>query len=216
MVLAIIERQEDIQSKAPFNERYYVTKNFKNICDKLDVLLFPVVSMNNLDKVVSICDGLILTGNHNDINPKYYDEKPLAGLEYKVDDYPLDSKLIELFSSANKPIIGICGGMQAINVYFGGSLHQDIPNHRLNNNTHTASVEKNSFIYDVFRKNKIKINSHHHQAVNRVASGFDVTALSDDGIVEAIEKDNIIGVQWHPELENNIKFFECFVNKFIK
>lgn len=118
MILAIIERIENITNEEPFNNRYYLTEHFKNIFDKLDdILLFPIISNNNLEKVCEICDGLIVTGSCIDIPPHYYNEKPIRGKNYKFDEFKLDKDAIELFSNTNKPILGICGGLQSINVF---------------------------------------------------------------------------------------------------
>ena len=81
---------------------------------------------------------------------------------------------------------------------------------------HSIDIEENSFVHSLYG-NKAEVNSIHHQAVNRVAEGFKVTAVSEDGTVEAIEKGNLIGLQWHPELlaANNIPAQKIF-KKFIK
>ncbi|KAA6308925.1 putative glutamine amidotransferase [termite gut metagenome] len=112
------------------------------------------------------------------------------------------------------PTLGICRGEQLINVAFGGTLYQDLPTqykdtsieHQQeepsNVSTHTVHVLPHSMIADVIGCSNLQTNSHHHQAVKEVASGFRITALSDDGVVEAIESyDNlpIWGVQFHPE-----------------
>ncbi len=126
----------------------------------------------------------------------------------------LDFTIIKAFNNANKPILGICRGIQAINVCFGGSLYQDIPNHKLQKEgRHNVKIEKNSFLYDCYNTEKMQVNSLHHQAVKKVAEGFKVVAKSEDGIVESIENENIIAVQWHPEYMMDTKFFEYFVNK---
>ena len=72
MILTIIERMENIKEEEPFNNRYYLTEKFKSIFDELGILLFPIVSEKNLDKVCEICDGLIVTGSCIDIPPHYY------------------------------------------------------------------------------------------------------------------------------------------------
>ena len=77
MILAIIERIEDIKERTPFNNRYYLTEYYKKIFDELDILLFPIISTINLEKVCSICDGLIITGSCIDIPPHYYNENPI-------------------------------------------------------------------------------------------------------------------------------------------
>lgn len=97
------------------------------------------------------------------------------------------------FHKSNKPILGICAGIQSINVCFGGSLFQDIPNHTSKEETtmHLIKLEKGSFLEKCYGTDMIKVNSSHHQAVNRVADNFKVTTLSEDGIIDAIEYNNI-------------------------
>lgn len=213
MILAIIERYENTGEES-FNERYYLAKYFKDIFEKLDILLFPIVSDNNLNKVAQLCDGLIVTGSCIDINPKYYGQEPEENLKYsEIDEFKLDYEIINLFKNEGKPILGICAGMQSINVTFGGTLYQDIKNHNLKNLKHDIKIESNSFLYNTYICEKLSVNSFHHQAIDIVAKDFKVTARSEDGIIEAIENDDIIGVQWHPEKMEDIKFFESFLEK---
>ena len=213
MILAIIERIENIKEKAPFNNRYYLTEHFKKIFDELDILLFPIISSKNLEKVCDICDGLIVTGSCIDIPPHYYNENPIPSKNYDIDEFKLDKEAIKLFSNANKPILGICGGLQSINVYFGGSLNQKIENHDLKDKLHKIYVKDGTFLNSVYKGN-INVNSFHKQSIKDVANQFIISAESNDGTIEAIEKGNIIAVQWHPEEMNDILLFEKFINTF--
>lgn len=213
MILAIIERIENIKEESPFNNRYYLTEHYKKIFDELDVLLFPIVSNKNLEKVCSICDGLIVTGSCIDIPPHYYNENPIEEKKYDIDEFKLDKAAIELFSKANKPILGICGGLQSINVCFGGSLNQKIINHNLKNELHKINIKEKTFLNNVYNED-IEVNSFHKQSIKDVANGFIVSAYAEDGTIEAIEKNNIVGVQWHPEQMDDLIFFEEFIKKF--
>lgn len=213
MILAIIERIEDIKEEEPFNNRYYLTEHFKNIFDELEILLFPIVSEKNLEKVCKMCDGLVVTGSCIDIPPYYYNEKPIQGKNYDIDEFKLDKNAIELFSNANKPILGICGGLQSINVFFGGTLNQKINNHDLKDKLHRINIKENTFLKDTYNKN-IEVNSFHKQSIKDVANGFNISAIAEDGTIEAIEKDNIIAVQWHPEQMKDFLFFQNFINTF--
>lgn len=216
MKIAIIERIENIEEENTFKKRYFLTSSFKEIFDELGILLIPVVSENNLDEICNMCDGLILTGSKNHVHPKYYGEEPISDIEYKIDEYDLVKNIVELFSNAHKPILGICAGIQELNVIFGGTLNQYIPNHNLRDKgNHNAKLTTNSFLYDVYKNENIEVNSYHKQSIKDIAPEFKITAISDDGIIEGIEKDNIVGVQWHPELLHDIKFFRSFIEKFI-
>ena len=215
MILAITQRYSNNDREIHWREKFYINKDFKDIFEELDVLLFPVASTTQLEKVINICDGLLVTGRLIDINPKYYGkecmDKTFLSKEYNKED-DLDFTLIKSFHKANKPILGICAGCQAINVCFGGSLFQDIPNHTSKEavNIHQIKIEKGSFLENCYKTNNIQVNSFHHQAINKVAENFKVIASSEDGIVEAIEYQNILGVQWHPEAMKDVEFFRKY------
>ena len=213
MILAIIGRIENVKGDSSSSNKYYIKEDYKRIFDELNVLLFPIISNINLEKICNICDGLIITGSPNDIPPYYYNEKPIEGKNYDIDEFKLDKAAIKLFSDANKPILGICGGLQSINVYFGGSLNQKIENHDLRDRLHEVSITKDTFLSTIYKK-RVNVNSYHKQSVKNVADQFIVSARSDDGTIEAIEKGNIIAVQWHPEKMNDILFFEKFIKTF--
>lgn len=192
--------------------RLYIPEEFKDIFDELGVTLIPLLSPVGLDELASICDALIIPGSYADTNPKYYKEEALKDKVYDVDEYAFDSLALEKFVKQNKPILGICGGHQEINVYFGGTLHQRIKDHHLED-LHKVNIDNNSFLYAIYQKDKLDVNSLHYQAIKDVAPGFKVVAISEDGIVEALEKDNIITVQWHPEIMKDLAFFKHFLNK---
>ena len=151
-------------------------------------------------------DGLILCGGC-DVEPGRYGQ-PMNG---SVDPDPIrdeaEWKLIDAFLQAGKPIFGICRGSQLLNVYFGGTLHQDIPErprHRLDPSLpyliHRAAAQ-DPLLEEMYGK-EFAVNSCHHQAVDRLGEGLRITAsCPDDGIVEAFthERLPVFAVQWHPE-----------------
>ena len=215
MRLAIIERFEKYDEEKPFDKRYYLDYDFKKIFDDLDVLLIPVVSLNKIEEIVNICDGLVVTGSGNDVHPKYYNDTPILGKKYLFDEFPFVRDCVKLFTEKGKPILGICAGIQEINVIFGGSLFQKISNHNFRDGKmHSVRIEDASFLYNVYKKDKIEVNSYHNQSINRLADGFRVTAISEDGIIEGIERDNIVAVQWHPEVLYDKNLFYEFIHKF--
>lgn len=73
----------------------------------------------------------------------------------------------------------------------------------------------NSFLYDVYKNTTIEVNSYHSQAIKDLAPNFKVTAISEDGIIEGIERENIVAVQWHPELVHDMKIFKEFISRFL-
>ena len=215
-IIAISTRSVDYQSDAGIaKRRLYINGYFSEVAEKTGFILFPVCSQNGIEEIVAMCSGLIIAVSDRDINPNFYCEEPLEGLEYPEDPYEdeLDFKLIELFEKNNKPILGICSGLQSLNIYHGGSLKQHINDHTSKEKLvrHSIDIEENSFVHSLYG-NKAEVNSIHHQAVNRVAEGFKVTAVSEDGTVEAIEKGNLIGLQWHPEVDYEIDTFKKFLN----
>ena len=128
--------------------------------------------------------------------------------------------------AADKPVLGICRGIQVMNAVLGGDLYQDIkPFEHLPHNghwakVHTVTVRRGTLLSRILGQDTVLVNSQHHQAVDRVAPGFTLAALSEDGIVEAIEKPDArfcLGVQWHPEWLSDADpamqgLFDAFVN----
>ncbi len=217
MKIAVIERLEEDKDKDKdkdtFNRKLYLSSYFQEIFTDLEILWIPIVSEKFTEEICDMCDGLLITGSANDVHPKYYNEKKLKGKEYKYDEFPMVKKAVELFNKKQKPILGICAGIQEINVVFGGSLNQKIEHHNLSDNSkHKIEIKKDSILYDIYHKQEIEVNSYHSQSVNKVAPGFKVTAISEDGVIEGIEKENILAVQWHPEVTNDIKLFKKFID----
>lgn len=211
---AIILRCEIFPDNFPFDERFYVNEPFLRVLHEADAVPVPIMSVTDATEAVKFCDSLILTGNPGDVFPEHFGEKPVEGLMLEYDDYPFVSEAIRVFHKYGKPVLGICAGAQEINVTFGGTLFQDIVGHRLKDGSeHHVTIEKDSFIGSVFGPDAM-VNSYHHQAVKDVGNGFSVTARADDGTIEAIENGNLIGVQWHPEVINDVRFFRSFFERF--
>ena len=214
-IIAISTRSVDYRSDAGIDKRrLYVNGYFSEIATKVGFVLFPVCSQNGIEKIVEMCDGLIIAGRDRDINPKYYGEEPQKGLIYPEDNYEdeLDFRLIELFERQKKPIFGICSGLQSLNIYFGGTLKQHIDEHTSKEKLvrHSVKINRDSFLYSLYGQEN-NVNSIHHQAINKLAEGFKVTAVAEDGTIEAIEREKFIGVQWHPEVDDEYNIFKKFV-----
>lgn len=186
-----------------------------------------------LDAYLDICDGIILSGGP-DIDAK----------NYREDNYIFNGRICPIRDSAeiylaktatfrDKPILGICRGMQVLNVALGGTLYQDIHEQirdkivlkHAQDSTywhpiHEIHIQEDTKIHKSFGTTRIGVNSSHHQAVKDVARDLVVTATTSDGIIEAVEhksKKYIIGVQWHPELmwqknEVYLGVFKDFLN----
>lgn len=156
-------------------------------------------------------DALLLPGG-GDINPKYWGEE-IDGSDEPDDELDeLQFEILDYFVKGNKPVMGICRGHQLINVYFGGSLIQDIENRKNHVGIYREGQESLDNIHNIFcvdRENILykkygdilSVNSFHHQALNKLGEGIKVVAKSDDGIIEAIKHEykNIVSYQFHPE-----------------
>lgn len=194
---------------------FYIYSEYYQMFKKQNIEIIMITPSTNqtYQLLCNMCDGLLLTGGI-DIDPKYYhqpkDEKTNIELDYIEE---MEFKLIELFNNQNKPIIGICRGIQTINVFFKGTLIQDIDT-QINNTVPHSQDSLTGYCHDVtilpntllsnYLDKRIKVNSFHHQCIDLLAPEFIISATSDDGLIEAIEKDNIVAVQWHPEKVDDI------------
>ncbi len=151
-------------------------------------------------------DGLILCGG-NDINPLYYNEELNGSVDIDVSRDVAEFKLVKAFIAAKKPIMGICRGCQLLNIAFGGTLYQDIPNAKEHCSfsdldiVHSATATQGSFIHSLYGE-RFLINSFHHQAINRLGNDLEIVMTASDGkTIEGIKHKElpIFGVQWHPE-----------------
>ncbi len=175
----------------------------------IPVVLPPTREPGQAETCLEFCQGLLLTGG-GDVDPSYWGEPPSPALGYvsPVRDY-FEITLTNLALAAGKPILGICRGIQVINVAAGGSLCQDLQtgmNHQQNAPRtqlfHDIFIETTSRLGQIYMTCQAGVNSFHHQAVARLAPGFKVSATSLDGTIEAIEINTagfVLGVQWHPE-----------------
>ena len=198
-------------SKALYNNLAYVDYLKAADPDVLAVTL-PVVTAEEAKRFADILDGLFITGGE-DIDPLFYHEEPdgsEAPYDRKFDES--DFALYHAFVEAGKPVLGVCRGIQVINVAEGGSLIQDIPSltgtqhNQLkaeppihpDETFHTVQTADNTLLR-MLVGTQISVNSFHHQAVKEPAPTLTVSAYSPDGIIEAVEKDRVLAVQWHPE-----------------
>lgn len=177
-------------------------------------LLLAHPDPEDCERIIDAVDGLLLTGG-GDIDPRSYGR---ANEGLSRDMAPkADAAEIALVASARQrrmPTLGICRGMQMLNVALGGTMRQHITTptgpHRpepadyeeVKRHGHDVTIEPGSRLAQLFGTTRRYVNSYHHQSVEEVAPGFTVTARSDDGVVEGLEHDgawDCLGVQWHPE-----------------
>lgn len=155
-------------------------------------------------------DGLLICGGE-DINPVFYQEKSEGNFRYVTTRDQFEFALLEAFLKQEKPILGICRGLQVINVYFGGTLIQDIASAPGPHLIHTRSDVPSQGVHQVTLSgpwaerlgHTFCVNSMHHQAVKTLGRGLRTVGLSEDGLIEAIEGTDypfLFAVQWHPEM----------------
>ncbi|MCD9188042.1 MAG: gamma-glutamyl-gamma-aminobutyrate hydrolase family protein [Pyrinomonadaceae bacterium] len=194
-----------------------------------------------IESVVKNLDGVLLPGSDTDVDSHLFGEDPHPKIKKVIPAKDeTDFLILEHAEKMSLPILGICFGMQILNVFRGGSLIQDIesqmPNaikHEqgipLDRNSHKINVESESRLSKVLGRKKntddIKVNSHHHQAVKEIGRNLFKSAWSNDGIIECIEDTRneryVLGVQWHPELSYKTEalsanIFKDFVNECSK
>lgn len=178
----------------------------------LPVLIPSCDELDDIDAQLDGIDALYVPGGA-DVSPLEYGEEPIEaqGASRRSNDI-FEAEMIRRAAARELPTLGICRGIQILNVAFGGTLYQDIKTqyagaqrHRQADKnselTHTVTIQKGTAVYDICGCEKVLVNSFHHQAVKQPGKGFKVAAQAPDGMIEAIESENglVIGIQWHPE-----------------
>lgn len=205
MIAAITTRIDSFENQ----QRSYVNTTYLKWLWKQGFSVITIQDGSSIDQIAQIADLLILPGGY-DMDPS------LCALPYH-DDYTKYNKTVDMidllalkaFHKRNKPILGICRGMQVMNIYFKGTLYDNVNNHQ--DTTHTLILSKKGILYPLRKKLKV-VNSYHHQAIKDISPLLKVEAISSDGIIEAFSfNDHIIGVQWHPEKMENDPILPYFL-----
>jgi len=160
-------------------------------------------------------DGLVISGGAFDIHPSYYNERPIKEIgAIKEERTEFELEMTQLALKRDLPLLGICGGAQAINVALGGSLYQDIATQAPHADQHEQGAKKEigghkviiahgTRLEKILRRRSLEVNTTHHQAVKEIGTGLVVNATAEDGLIEGIESSRhsfVLGVQWHPEV----------------
>lgn len=195
-------------------------------------IMLPLTNeSDNLDAIVDEYDGFLYPGGQ-DVSPALYGAAPSAQcgeISPKLDE--MSQSLFTRIIQSGKPVLGICRGIQIINVMLGGTLYQDLPSehpseveHHMtppyDRVVHEVDIVKDSPLYELLGQERIGVNSYHHQAVKELSERLKVMAVSEDGLVEAVwmpDQNFVWAFQWHPELsfqrdENSKKIFRAFVD----
>ncbi|MFW5998713.1 MAG: gamma-glutamyl-gamma-aminobutyrate hydrolase family protein [Bacillota bacterium] len=194
----------------------------------IPVLLPPHLEEQNLKIFKEKLDGVLLSGG-GDIDPQVFNQEPEYNMR-RIDPVrdKFELKLTEWLLQTDIPLLAICRGIQILNIVCGGSIiqHLESPCIKHNQNaprwypTHKISLKKGSWLEKIYEKNEIKVNSFHHQAIDKLGEDLDITARTDDGIIEGVEYREhpfAVGVQWHPErMYDNSYEQKLLFEQFIK
>jgi putative glutamine amidotransferase len=194
-----------------------IGRNYTNALLRVGYLPLVVPLTDDAEAIrqaVTLADGLLLPGGEDDVAPALYGELPVPeiGPVNEVRDRFEQALLAEVVRQ-HKPVLGICRGIQVINVFFGGTLWQDLPTQLPHydiehqrpdqkwSGVHDIQILPQSHLHALLGVDTASVNSTHHQAVRDVAPDFQVAARSADGVIEAIESPlhAVLGVQFHPE-----------------
>ncbi len=218
---------------APCQKWHFVADHYIRSVEQaggVPVLIPLYHNMETMREAAGRLDGLLISGG-NDINPGEYRAavQPYCGTVVPKRDRQDIFLARHIFNETQKPLLGICRGIQVINVACGGELYQDLEiegNYRhhfcdmfpLNYGVHKVKLDVGSRIGKILGKETVSVNSFHHQAVKQAAPGFLTGARSEDGVVESIESPGerfVLGIQWHPEMmhdsEEQQKIFRAFI-----
>ena len=195
-------------------------------------VILPFTSENDeLEQLAKMCDGFLFTGGH-DVSPELYSEKPVDDSVICCKDRDeMESWYLKYAISSDKPLLGICRGIQFINAALGGTLYQDLPTQHSSEidhhqkppydiPVHTVSIVKDSPLGKLLDTEQLSVNSYHHQAVKDLSPRLKAMAISTDGLIEAVfmpEHRFLWAVQWHPEFSyltdiNSRKIFKAFID----
>ena len=192
-------------------------------------IILPVDrDLKHIPRLLDMVDGVLVSGG-NDISPMLYNERinRYCGLL----DPDRDTFEIELSKHAieiDKPVLGVCRGIQILNIALGGTVYQDLPSsgfelHTILTNernvpTHSVKIEKDSPLIHILGEEVVPVNSFHHQGIREVAPALKTAAVTPDGLVEAVympDKKFVLAIQWHPEMmfdsEQQAALFTAFI-----
>ena len=194
------------------------------------LMLFPSTHFSDTERILSLCDGVLIPGG-NDIDPALYgqDPHPKADKTHPARD-EFELNLVRYCQKNNLAFLGICRGLQIANVTGGGTLCQYIPDmegkhlehwriDEAAQAVHEVTLCKEGKLAHIFGKESLRVNSIHHQTIDKLAQGFKACALSEDGLIEGITDPScnfFVAVQWHPEFVPHSEFSEELSRAFIE
>ncbi|MDD5543813.1 MAG: gamma-glutamyl-gamma-aminobutyrate hydrolase family protein [Acidobacteriia bacterium] len=210
----------------PSQKHFYLQSNYSQaVCAAggAAVMVPLIPDKGAIAQLVDRLDGIVLSGSGSDIDPSWYGARKIAACgDVHTDRDKTDFLLLEEAFRRQMPVLAICFGVQSLNVFLGGTLIQDIPSQRPkalehalsrrapskanpeNFCTHRIEVLPGTLLSTLVGTHSVvRVNSSHHQAIDRAAAELQVTALAPDGIIEGVELKSknhfVMGTQWHPE-----------------
>ncbi|MDD6058377.1 MAG: gamma-glutamyl-gamma-aminobutyrate hydrolase family protein [Clostridiales bacterium] len=204
----------------------------QNYCEAVEACSVKAVELDWSGGTEGIKElsGIVIAGGA-DLNPALYHEENIASRDWNDRLDAFEFQVIKEALQNKMPLLGICRGHQILNVFFGGSLIQNVERCDLHerigsvDKVHMGRLLRNSFLYDIYQEEEIMINSAHHQAIKELGAGLRAVQFSEDRVIEAFchKELPIYGVQWHPErmclkhtradTVDGLKVFEFFVSR---
>ncbi|MEG0708729.1 MAG: gamma-glutamyl-gamma-aminobutyrate hydrolase family protein [Longicatena sp.] len=209
-IIGVVARLEFLDNA----QKHFVNQDYCKAIEVHGWAIFPIVNETSLTCALKLCDALCIPGGY-DIEPSYFNaQKDGNGTYYDNAMDSFDFLCLDAFYKQDKPILGICRGMQLINVYFQGNLkqHIDMSTHAPHN-LHEISIVKDTWLSKLY-PTFINVNSYHHQVVDILGKPLYACAYSKEYYVEALLHQNqkILAVQWHPEQMKNDQIFAYFLD----
>jgi putative glutamine amidotransferase len=211
--------------------RFYLGRDYSEAIEGLGGIPFHLSLIPAEEYIVEALknlDGILLPGSDTDVDPLHFGEEPHPRLKKIVPEKEqTDFIALRAAEKLNLPVLGICFGMQILNIWRGGSVFQDIESQipgalkheqgvPLERNSHALEIEEGSLLAKLvggssggggnngLKDGGVRVNSHHHQSIKKIGENLKATAWAKDGVVECIEDTRperfVLGVQWHPEL----------------
>jgi len=208
-----------ISERLNTEDSFYLRRYYAEALEAAGSIPVHIPLIPNREYLASLCErlnGLVLSGSNSDLDPVFYGEEPHPKLGPVVPERDeVDLMLLDIAEAMALPVLGICFGMQSLNVARGGSLVQDIETQVVNpikheqgevrnRPSHQIEIDSTSILAQLAGARTVRVNSSHHQAVKNLGRNLRVIASAADGVIEAIADTRadrfVLGVQWHPEI----------------
>jgi putative glutamine amidotransferase len=215
--------------------RFYLARDYSEAVEAaggIPVHISLIPDRDYISSLMDTVDGILLPGSDSDVNPQRYGAEPHAklGSVHPLKD-ETDVLVLSEIETRGTPLFAICFGMQIFNVTRGGTLIQDIESqfpeaikHQQgkprDHRSHRVRLLEGSMLNALAKTGSVMVNSHHHQAIERVADGLIATAWTSDGLIEALEYPDeehfVLAVQWHPEIGwQQDEFSQALFSRFV-